>query len=263
MKLPFSKYEGAGNDFILIDDRARIFPTQDAELISRLCSRQLGVGADGLIAVQKSSKADFCMRIFNADGYEASFCGNGLRCLVRYLEEIGISQKECKIETMHSVISASFIGDKVAIDFPPPKILDWEKTVEDRKFFVIDTGVPHAVHFVLDLASCKVEELGREIRFHSDFEPLGVNVNFITEEGQTLHIRTYERGVEGETLSCGSGAAASAFVVAMQRECFKPLLVVPHSKQVLEFSFTPSDEGVHMRMTGPARRVFSGVLELF
>lgn len=258
MKLPFSKYQGLGNDFILIDDRKEIFPIQDDKLIARLCSRQFGIGADGLILLQTSQVADYRMRIFNCDGREASFCGNGLRCLVSYIEQLKSRKEQVTIETGSSTLACTYHLDKIAVNMPIPTILHLEEQVDDHLLSVIDTGVPHAVFFVEDLKNFPLEDVGRKIRFHSKFSPFGVNVNCIQEVDNTIHIRTYERGVESETLSCGSGAAAAAFLFAKKRTAKPPIIVMPKSQEPLEFTFL--EKG--MQMLGPARFVFSGIVDI-
>lgn len=207
------------------------------------------------------------MRICNADGLEASFCGNGFRCLILYLKDLGFKEESFTIETQSSVISASFQGGKVFVTLPSPKVLCWggklEGDLDPYEFFIVDTGVPHAVVFVEELEEFLVEKIGRQIRFHSFFGPSGVNANFIkVMPDGAIRIRTYERGIEGETLSCGTGAAAAAFVVSKKRESATPIRVIPKSGEYLEFSFESGSLDKNMYMLGPATRVFEGRLEI-
>jgi diaminopimelate epimerase len=265
MLLSFSKYQGAGNDFIIIDDRFCQFPVDDRELIQRLCFRNLGIGADGLILLQHSSCAEFRMRIFNADGKEASMCGNGLRCLVKYLKDLGFKAEKFRIETEAKVLECSYHGGKVSVNFPSPKVLHWGISLQEggisEEIFVVDTGVPHAVIFVEDLEGCLVEKRGRELRLHPKFSPHGVNVNFVkvTSDG-TARIRTYERGVEGETLACGTGAAAVAFVLFEKAGQGGSIRVMPKSGESLEFLAENPLKGIEMR--GNAEFVFEGGVQI-
>lgn len=251
----------------MIDDRSSRFPIQDRAYIQKLCSRQFGIGADGLILLQSSSCADFRMRICNADGLEAAFCGNGFRCLILYLRNLGFREDSFNIETQNCVIEALFQSGKVTVKLPSPKVLCWGGRVEgdlnSYEFFVVDTGVPHAVVFVEDLEEIAVDKIGRQIRFHPFWGPSGVNVNFIKSMPDgAIRIRTYERGVEGETLSCGTGAAAAAFVVSKKRESTNDLRVIPKSGECLEFSFQNNSLDEKMHMVGSSSLVFEGRLEV-
>jgi len=211
VKLPFVKYHGAGNDFILID--ARFFVLQAPSLLARsLCDRRRGIGADGLLLLLPSSKANYRMQIFNVDGSEPAMCGNGIRCLFDFIQKRVDPASELLIETKQSVLRCRRVGEEIGVSLGAPQILHFP-TAKESPLYVVDTGVPHAVHFVEDLDAVDVAKLGREIRFDSRFAPEGVNVNFVSilREGEIV-LRTYERGVEGETLACGTGAAAAAFV---------------------------------------------------
>ena len=261
MLIPFSKYQGAGNDFILIDDRSCRFPIEDEELIKRLCFRNFGIGADGLILLQSSLSADFRMRIFNADGKEASMCGNGLRCLIAYIKDLGFSKELFRIETESEVFQCTSSGGKVSVTLSPPAVLHWGVKLQEGsildEIFVVDTGVPHAVVFVEDLDSCPVDTWGKELRHHPKFSPSGVNVNFakVSSDG-TARVRTYERGVEGETLACGTGGAATAFVLFQKDGGKAPIRVMPKSGEGLEFSI--KDPSKEIEMQGSAEFVFEG-----
>ncbi len=262
----FSKYQAAGNDFIIIDDRSGSFPLENKSFIEDLCSRKFGIGADGLVLLQNSSSADFRMRIFNLDGLEASMCGNALRCIALYLNSLGFFKDSFLIEAESGVFSCQVIENKVSVQFPIPKILH-RKVVLDGVFAgeidVVDSGVPHAVIFVEDLDAVLVEELGRAIRIHPFFAPEGVNVNFIQENSPaSFRIRTYERGVEGETLACGTGAVAAAFVFFQQNRSFGSLEIIPLSGESLICSMSsPLVNGIEI--TGPASFVFKGEIEGF
>lgn len=196
------------------------------------------------------------MRIFNSDGYEASFCGNGLRCLVAYIQTIDKEKQKLTIETADRVLCCSFHLDKVTVNMPLPASISVEE-IDGYSLYLINTGVPHAVFFTDDIQAVFLEEIGRKIRFHPHFAPSGVNVNCIQQIDNHLHIRTYERGVEAETLSCGSGAAAAAFLVREKNNSLDPITVIPASKDPLQFTFT----GSQMQMIGPAYFVFCGSIQ--
>lgn len=263
MKLSFFKYQGSGNDFILIDDRSCFFKVQDEKMIRFLCSRHFGVGANGLILLQPSTSADFRMRIFNSDGLEADFCGNGLRCLILYLKDLGYQQDSFLIETQQAISACSIQGNKITAELPHPKVLHWGVKVEEHEAFVVHTGVPHAVVFVEDLEEFPVSVLAPAIRFHSRFGPDGVNVNFVKVGADgALRMRTYERGIEGETLSCGSGAAAAALVVSQKENLPLPIRVMTQSGDTLEFSVQEVLEGKKIEMQGSACFVFEGRIEI-
>jgi diaminopimelate epimerase len=263
LKLSFFKYQGSGNDFILIDDRSCFFPIQDEKMIRFLCSRNFGVGADGLILLQESTIAQFRMRIFNSDGLEADFCGNGLRCLILYLKDLGYQQDSFLIETQQTIIPCSIQGNKTTAELPHPKVLHWGVKVGDHEAYVVNTGVPHAVAFVEDLEEVPVSVLAPPIRFHPRFGPEGVNVNFVKVGADgTLRMRTYERGIEGETLSCGSGAAAAALVASQKENLPLPIRVMTKSGDTLEFSIKELPEGKKIEMQGSACFVFEGRIEI-
>ncbi len=264
MALSFSKYQGAGNDFILVDDRSASFPLTNAFLIQQLCHRRLGIGADGLILLQNSERASFRMRVFNSDGKEAAMCGNGIRCLVQYLRNLGFRDEMFWIETMHSTLPCWVHGEKVRVQLGKPDILHWGIPLAEGEAFVVNTGVPHAVLFVEDLDQYPVVEIGRKIRFHPLFAPHGVNVNFtrMLPDG-TLRMRTYERGVEEETLACGTGAAAVALVAEQKKLLASPIRVVSSARETLEISIAESKSGgKEIEMTAAAVHVFSGHVEI-
>lgn len=266
MKIIFSKYQGSGNDFIIIDDRSGSFPLQNQELIRFLCTRNWGIGADGLILLQSSSVADFRMRIFNSDGMEADLCGNGLRCLALYLRHLGFKDDRFQIETQKAVLCSTIDGATIRIELPPPKVLHWGIIIGEEvshEVFVVHTGVPHAVVFVEELEDYPVEVIGRWIRSHPRFAPDGVNVNFVKAASDgSLRIRTYERGVEGETLSCGTGAAAAALVSFQKKDLPSPLRVMTKSGECLEFSIDESLNGKRIEMQGKAAFVFEGRIDV-
>ncbi len=218
LHLCFVKGHGTGNDFVLIDDRVSHFPVSNAKLIAHLCDRRRGIGGDGLVLLQNSSYADYRMRYFNADGGEVSLCGNALRCLSLFIAFLGDSRTILTIETEGSSCLVEREGSLVSVRFSSPKLLKSRFTLPlscgSRDVFFVDSGVPHAILFTKDIDNEEVELIGKEIRHHTLFAPSGTNVNFVFwDGGDGASIRTYERGVEGETLSCGTGTLAAAFVL--------------------------------------------------
>ncbi len=262
----FSKYQGLGNDFIIIDDRFLNFPFQDRSLIQRVCHRQLGIGADGLILLGISDAADYKMRIFNCDGREAKMCGNGLRCLVAFIRDSGLCMHSFTIETKSFIHTCSFLGDEIAVDLGPPKIfpkLDLLKLSDQTgTLYHFDTGVPHGVIFVSDLDQKNLMLLGEEIRNHSVFSPDGINVNFVKIlSSSKICMRTFERGVESETMACGTGAAAAALAAYRIFGMKEPVQVFFVNNEALKFQIVECDSKIsNISMIGPASPVFSGTI---
>lgn len=261
--ISFSKYQGAGNDFILIDDRQGAFPIDD-KLIQRFCHRQYGIGADGLILLQTSQVADLRMRIFNADGTEAEMCGNGIRCLFHFAHELGLVSDSARIETLAAVLSCALHDGQIGVEHPLPKIaaagVALDLVREKLAFDVIDSGVPHAICFVPDIRVAPVEELGREVREHPHFAPRGVNVTFVQPllAEQTLYVRTYERGVEKETLACGTAAVAAAYALLQKVSLAAPLKIVTQSREIFTAQLT--EKSVYLK--GPSALIFKGKIEI-
>jgi diaminopimelate epimerase len=209
----------AGNDFVIIDYRKPVTGIGKLpEFSRRICDRKFGAGADGLLLLEKSAGADFRMRIFNSDGSEAEMCGNGSRCFALYAARLMKKKNaDLKIQALAGLLRARVRGDQVKVNLTPPKDLkmDIPLTVEGRKLTVnfVNTGVPHAVVFAHGLRALEIVSLGRKIRNHKTFAPKGTNVNFVEITGENLvSVRTYERGVEDETLACGTGSVASALI---------------------------------------------------
>jgi diaminopimelate epimerase len=243
MKIPFMKMSGSGNDFILIDHRDP-FLQEDRlqDFIRKVCQRRISVGADGLILIERSQKADFKWHFYNADGSEAEMCGNGGRCAARFAYLKGITGPSLKFETLAGILSAQVKGKRVKLEMTKPFDLKLDETLlmngKEQVFSSINTGVPHAVLFVEDLEGLDIVSMGRAIRFHSYFSPGGTNVNFIRlEKGPQLSIRTYERGVEDETLACGTGAVASALIAAFKGLVKSPVSIKTRGGEVLAVYF--------------------------
>lgn len=266
--LSITKMNGSGNDFILIDHRSRFlaeptFPT----LARNLCRRQECIGADGLILVENSTAADFKWRFFNADGSEAEMCGNGGRCVARYAFLKGIAGPRLCFETIAGVIQAHVKGRRVVLDLPlpGPAALDREVLIDGTRYRLgtINTGVPHAVLMVEDIDEAPVVDVGRRIRFHQEFQPAGTNVNFVQSVDQGhLAVRTYERGVENETLACGTGSVASALVAAAAGLAASPVEVRTRGGELLGVSFRMNEEGSYAQVSleGDTCLVFEGTL---
>ncbi len=264
---PFSKYEGCGNDFILMDNRQPSYLNLKKEKIVQLCHRQLGIGADGLILLEDSVTADFRMRIFNADGGETEMCGNGIRCLIKFIVELGLSLTSYQIETMHRTLSCTLKEDSIAIAMGNPIDiqLGLQLTIDKTEFTVhhINTGVPHLVLFVTDAKNFPLSDLGPKFRHHPHF-PKGVNFNVATvlPEGDCIFNRTFERGVENETLACGTGCTAVALVSTLLKMTNPPVKVKTHA-DILEITFDiENSKPVNVTMTGPATKTFSGYVNI-
>jgi len=216
MKIPFTKMHGAGNDFIMVDDRNLVFPLSDKEFIRRIAVRRTGVGCDGIIMLQSSDTADFRMRFINPDGGEQDMCGNGARCIARLAFDRGIAPAGMKIETGAGILQAEVLDDLIRLSLTDPTDLrlDLETGLEWTVDFV-NTGVPHVVAWVEDVQAVNLPMYGSALRYDKLFEPKGTNVNFARVEADgTLSMRTYERGVEAETMACGTGAVAVAVLAA-------------------------------------------------
>ncbi|MBN2707283.1 MAG: diaminopimelate epimerase [Deltaproteobacteria bacterium] len=268
--LSFWKMQGGGNDFIVIDNRGRIFPEKERfAWVRRLCRRALGVGADGLILVEEAQSADFTCRIYNADGSEAEMCGNGGRCVARFAFLQGIAQAEMVFLTPAGAIRARVDGDRVKLEMTRPHSLrqGLELEIEGERIIVdfINSGVPHVV-LVVDREpdSLWIRRLGVAIRRHPAFAPAGTNVNFVRIlDEQRLAIRTYERGVEAETLACGTGSVAAALLLATRGKVVSPTAVVTGSGEILTIFY--KREGLDFSevfLEGGAVIVYKGVLEL-
>jgi diaminopimelate epimerase len=263
--LNFTKMVGSGNDFIVLDNRENILGSDLENLAQKLCDRRNGIGADGLVIIENSTSSDFLMRIINADGSEAEMCGNGARCAAYYTYKNSITDKTMKFETLAGIIEAEVNNDSVKIKMIDP--YDFKKDIEldckeygKVKIFFINTGVPHAVIFRDDIDSLDVEELGSFIRYHKYFEPKGTNVNFVKLiEKNTIQVRTYERGVENETLSCGSGSTASAIISSIEKNLLSPITVQTQSKENLIIHFDKENNNFkNVYLEGKVRLVFTG-----
>lgn len=281
--VPFVKMSGTGNDFILIDHRKPLLaPEAMADFAAQVCRRKFSVGADGLILIEDlsedSSAADFQWKFFNADGSVAEMCGNGSRCAARFAFLQGIAPAEMRFATLAGIIEASVSGKDVAVKMTDPVGLKMNQriTAERKEYTVhsIDTGVPHAVVFVDDIEQTDVRTLGNLIRHHQAFMPAGTNVNFAQVQGNAINInnnaikvRTYERGVEDETLACGTGAAACAIIAALLDQAASPVDIITSGNDQLTIVFDCTEENgknaiiTNVFLKGPAHTIYSGKLD--
>ena len=252
----FVKMHGAGNDFVLVDDRDGSFPSEH-RLIAAMAMRPGGIGCEGVILVQASDTADFKMRFFNPDGSEADLCGNGSRCVAAFAREIGaVSGRAMRFETAAGFVDAEILDqDLVRIAMPDPKGLDGD--------FVV-AGVPHKIVVVESLAKVDVEAEGRRIRLAEEFAPGGTNVDFVTYRApDRVAIRTYERGVESETFACGTGSVAAAIVGVASHGLSFPVRVKTGGGYELAVDGERTEGGFSgITLTGPVKRVYEGVIDL-
>jgi diaminopimelate epimerase len=266
--LRFTKMNGAGNDFILFDNRAGDIDL-DRNQIAQLCDRHRGIGADGILLLEKpTNRADFRMRYFNADGGEAEMCGNGARCFARFANKVGGQKGKISFETPAGVISAELKGDLVTLRMTEPTDLrlnvDLPMPGENKTVHFINSGVPHVVIPVAKVGDADVRREGAAIRYHKVFSPNGTNVNFIEKRGPNkIAIRTYERGVEDETLACGTGIVAGALIFAASENCEGPVTVLARGGDELQVSFEKTRHQFrNVTLTGPAEFVFEGTIEI-
>lgn len=265
--IDFYKMSGSGNDFILIDNRLSALNVADLNgFINRVCARKGAVGADGLILIEKSETCDFRWRFFNADGSEVEMCGNGGRCAARFAFLRGIAQEKMSFETRAGVIDAEVNGDTVKLRLTNPTDLTINRKImiDDIPFDVnsVNTGVPHVVHFTACLDEFDVNRIGRSIRYHKEYKPAGTNANFVeVVDEKTIRVRTYERGVEDETLACGTGAVASALIAGAKGFVDSPVAVETSGGEILNIYFQrKGEEFDRVFLEGDARLVYEGEL---
>ena len=253
MPISFSKYQSTGNDFVLIDNRESKFPGDNTVLIHKICDRKFGVGADGLILLETSETADFNMKYYNADGSPGSFCGNGSRAAVSFAQSLGIIDESASFEAYDGLHEAIIVGDLIQI-----KMADVQNGRQVLNGTFIDTGSPHYIEFVENLDKMDVVQEGRAVRNADVFQPDGSNINYVEKSGQgKISIRTYERGVENETLSCGTGATAAAIAAAIAG--LGNIIAISTLGGNLKVWFEKNDSGYqNIWLEGPTEMVFSG-----
>lgn len=259
MNLEFYKYQGCGNDFVIIDNRSQIFDKPNTKLINFLCNRRFGIGADGLICLENAEGFDFKMVYFNADGNESSMCGNGGRCIVAFAKYLNILKNKAHFTAIDGAHKAEIEDDIVSLGMQDISDI----LVTDTHLF-LDSGSPHHVTFVDDVESVDVKSEGSKIRYGAPYFKEGSNVNFVTQiEGNTFKVRTYERGVEDETLSCGTGVTAVAIAIHKTGKTTKNTVNLETRGGNLNVSFK-SEKGVYtdIYLKGPAIQVYKGLITI-
>lgn len=260
MQAHFHKYQGTGNDFILLDNRAKEYNFLSAEQIRRLCDRRFGIGADGLMLLNEKKDYDFEMKYYNADGKEGSMCGNGGRCMAKFAYQLGIHRNDYKFLAADGPHEAEIDTDGL-ISLKIKNVKGIKKFHGD---FLLDTGSPHYIKMVSDVMNVDVFKKGQEIRYSKEFEQEGINVNFVEQIGDDkIIVRTYERGVEDETYSCGTGVTAAALVCFHNENGFNDVEVKTLGGN-LTIEFDRIDDGYYENiwLCGPAEKVFEGEVEL-
>jgi diaminopimelate epimerase len=260
MLVQFTKYQGTGNDFIILDNRSNKYSYLTNDQVRRLCDRRLGIGADGLMLLNEKKGYDFEMKYHNSDGRQSSMCGNGGRCIVKFAWQLGIHRNEYKFLAVDGEHEAEIDTDIVSL-----KMIDVDAVKKMRGDFVLNTGSPHYVKIVSDLMDMDVFKKGRDIRYSKDYEQEGINVNFVEqgEQEDKIMVRTYERGVEDETYSCGTGVVASALVCYHNENGFNDVEVKTLGGSLsVEFDRLDDDRYVNIWLSGPAERVFDGSVEV-
>lgn len=265
--ISFYKMSGSGNDFILVDNRDGIVNEENlTQWIASICRRKHSVGADGLILIEPSERADFKWRFFNADGGEVEMCGNGGRCVARLAHLKGIAGSRLTFETRAGVIQAEVSGERVKLEMPEPTTpeLDYSLKVEEETLTVssITVGVPHVVIWVNDLKKAPVFKTGRAIRYHENYAPEGTNVNFVQAlNNGAFAIRTYERGVEDETLACGTGSVAAALIASQKGLATSPAALHTTGGELLKIYFEKDGRDFHgVFLEGDTRLIYEGKL---
>lgn len=255
MTIPFSKYQGTGNDFVIIDNRLLFFPKDDTKLISTLCDRKFGIGADGLILLENHESLDFGMVYYNADGNESSMCGNGGRCIVAFAKALHIIQSTTTFMAIDGLHEATIANEVVHL-----KMQDVSTIHISATYSFLNTGSPHHVEISENLSALDVKKEGARIRYSDLYGSAGSNINFVSQKEENVFtVRTYERGVEDETLSCGTGVTAVALAMHKQGKTTANRVRLRVEGGELEVSFEKDDKGYHsIFLIGPATYVFKG-----
>jgi len=258
MNLTFYKYQGTGNDFVMIDNRAKTFPKENTDKIALLCDRRFGIGADGLILLEEDKNTDFKMVYFNADGNESTMCGNGGRCIVAFANQLGIIKNKTTFIAVDGVHNAFINNKKVSL-----QMIDVTEITQKNDAVFTDTGSPHHVQLVKEVAHYPVVNEGRKIR-NDLYGTAGSNVNFVEKiDAQTFKVRTYERGVENETLACGTGVTAVALAMHKTQQTNKNTVKLLVEGGELEVTFTEKENGYQdIFLTGDATFVFKGEITI-
>lgn len=257
MTLKFYKYQGAGNDFILIDNRSKEFDPTNHDIVKHLCDRRFGIGADGVMLLQNAENFDFEMIYYNADGQFGSMCGNGGRCIVAFAKRLGIINIETNFLAADGPHFAKVDNQNHWVSL---QMLDVDTISRDNDAYVLNTGSPHYVTILKNVKNLNVVNMGREIRNHPNYIQQGINVNFVEQTANGLILRTYERGVEDETLACGTGATAAALAIAIQDNCIGHNVTeieVMGGKLSIDFHYDGTSF-TEIHLNGPASFVFEG-----
>lgn len=255
MEIHFYKYQGAGNDFIMVDNRSRVFPKKNVSLIHKLCDRRFGIGADGLILLELSEKHDFTMVYFNADGREGSMCGNGGRCIVAFAKKLNMIKNKTTFEAADGLHFAEIENELVNLQMADVENIE----IYDTHAF-LNTGSPHHVNFCNVVENLNVREMGSKIRYGAPYFEEGTNVNFVEQiSGNSFKVRTYERGVEDETLACGTGVTAVAIAANKSNKTAEEKIYIEVLGGKLEVSFKREGNSYkNVFLKGPAQFVFEG-----
>lgn len=261
---------GGGNDFVLFDNRKKVLPQDFSALAKKVCDRKFSIGADGLLILEKSQEADFQMIYYNADGSRARMCGNGARCIARFATLLKAASSKLNFMTDVGLLTAEVKGDSVKLKMNDPKDLrlDFPLKLDDGKEFTIssvNTGVPHVVILVTDLEKIECDAFGKNVRYHKEFAPEGTNVNFVLQKDEhSIVVRTYERGVEAETLACGTGVTASSLICALKGLVQSPVSCLTKGGETLRVQFQQKEDGSfkELLLEGPATICFYGEVEI-
>jgi len=260
MKIEFHKYQGTGNDFILLDNRSKTYDQLTEKQVALMCNRRFGIGADGLILLNLKEGFDLEMKYYNADGAEGSMCGNGGRCMIKFVASLGIRKNNYHFLAVDGEHEAEIDTNGLV----RLKMANVNKVEVHSNYFILNTGSPHYVKYIKDIIKMDVKNSGRMIRYSPAFEKDGINVNFVESmDDDKIYVRTYERGVEDETLSCGTGVTASALIAAHNDNGFNRVEVkTPGGNLSVEFDKVDDNHFENIWLNGPAEFVFNGEMEL-
>ncbi|MDA9066225.1 diaminopimelate epimerase [Flavobacteriales bacterium] len=253
MKMNFYKYQGTGNDFVMIDNRQNKIDKSDLKLVAKLCDRKFGIGADGLILIENHPEVDFDMIYFNADGTK-SFCGNGSRCAIAFANYLGIIENKTTFNAIDGIHEATINGELIEL-----KMGDVSNVEQGQDYFFIETGSPHYIQYTASVQEIDIVPTAHKVRYNERFKEKGTNVNFVQKVGETLEMRTYERGVEDETLSCGTGATAVAISGAIKHGLTSPVAIkVQGGDLQIKFNQISDNEFDNIWLIGKGEQVYSG-----
>jgi diaminopimelate epimerase len=262
MTVHFFKYHGTGNDFIIIDNRNKFFDKNNSTLISELCNRRFGIGADGLMLIENHSTYDFEMIYFNSDGKKGTMCGNGGRCIISFAKKLGLIKNSTKFVAYDKIYIGSIENNIIKLKFQDVQSIE-EHSDNCKNGYIIDTGSPHFVKFVDNIENINVFEEGRKIRYSDKFKIDGINIDFVKiENDNTIFVKTYERGVEDETYSCGTGVVASAIATSFKTKSEINNYKITTKGGNLKVSFEKSKIFENIWLEGPATFVFDGEIEI-